>query len=115
MQQTTSQVEFFVANHYIDEVIAGRESLDILDVGAGTGRYSVRLAELGHNVTAVELVNKNVSQIKMKSNKIIAKQGADKVLFGSDCPWSDAKKTYDFINSFNLTEDEKQKIFMHGC
>jgi len=69
------QVEFFVANHYIDEVIAGRENLDILDIGAGTGRYSVRLAELGHNVTAVELVNKNVSQIKMKSSKIIAKQG----------------------------------------
>lgn len=69
------QVEFFVANHYIDEVIAGREKLNILDVGAGTGRYSVRLAEMGHNVTAVELVNKNVSQIKMKSSKVVAKQG----------------------------------------
>lgn len=69
------QVEFFVANHYIDEVIAGRKGLDIIDIGAGTGRYSVMLAEKGHNVTAIELVNKNVSQIKMKSNKVKAKQG----------------------------------------
>ena len=69
------QVEFFVANHYIDEIIGKRKNLDIIDVGAGTGRYSVRLADLGHNVTAVELVNKNVSQIKLKSNKVVAKQG----------------------------------------
>lgn len=69
------QVEFFVANHYIDEVIGGRENLDIIDVGAGTGRYSVLLADKGHNVTAVELVQKNVSQIKMKSDKVVAKQG----------------------------------------
>lgn len=69
------QVEFFVALNYIQEVIGGRQGLDIIDIGAGTGRYSVYLAEQGHNVTAVELVNKNVSQIKMKSDKVIAKQG----------------------------------------
>lgn len=69
------QVEFFVAMHYIHEVIADRNGLDIIDIGAGTGRYSVALADEGHNLTAVELVNKNVSQIKMKSNKVVAKQG----------------------------------------
>lgn len=69
------QVEFAVAMKYIHEVIAGRKDLDIIDIGAGTGAYSVLLAEEGHRVTAVELVNKNVSQIKMKSNKIVAKQG----------------------------------------
>ena len=69
------QVEFFVALEYIHEVIGGRKNLDIIDIGAGTGRYSVLLADEGHNVTAVELVNKNVSQIKMKSDKVVAKQG----------------------------------------
>ena len=69
------QVEFFVALHYIDEVIGGRQGLDIIDIGAGTGRYSVLLAEKGHNVTAVELVKKNLSQIKMKNDKVVAKQG----------------------------------------
>lgn len=69
------QVEFFVTMEYIKQVINERKNLDIVDIGAGTGRYSVALAEMGHNVTAVELVNKNVSQIKLKSDKVIAKQG----------------------------------------
>ena len=69
------QVEFFVAMHYINEVIGNRKGLDIIDIGAGTGRYSVELSEAGHNLTAVEYVNKNVSQIKMKSAKIRALQG----------------------------------------
>ncbi len=69
------QVEFFVAMEYIKSVIADRENLDIIDIGAGTGRYSLALSEMGHNLTAVELVNKNVSQIKLKSKNIVAKQG----------------------------------------
>ena len=69
------QVEFFVAMHYINEMIAGRTGLDIIDIGAGTGRYSVELSNAGHRAVAVELVNKNVSQIKMKSDKVVAKQG----------------------------------------
>ena len=69
------QVEFAVATKYIQEVIGDRKNLNIIDIGAGTGRYSEYLANLGHNVTAVELVNKNVSEIKKKSDKIIAKQG----------------------------------------
>lgn len=69
------QVEFFVAMEYIKRVIGKRQNLDIIDIGAGTGRYSVALAELGHKLTAVELVNKNVSQIKLKSKNVVAKQG----------------------------------------
>lgn len=70
------QVEYFVANKYIHDVIGGRQNLDIIDIGAGTGRYSIALAEEGHNVTAVDLVNKNVSTIKLKSKKVVAKQGS---------------------------------------
>ena len=69
------QVEFFVASKYIHDIIDGRQNLSILDVGAGTGRYSVMLADEGHNVTALEYVKKNVSQIKMKSNKVKALHG----------------------------------------
>jgi len=56
-------------------VINHRKNLDILDIGAGTGRYSVLFANEGHNVTAIEYVKKNVSQIKLKSDKVNAKQG----------------------------------------
>lgn len=48
---------------------------------------------------------------KHTGEAIIKKQGADKVLFASDCPWADPKETFDFINSFDLTDDEKEKIF----
>lgn len=69
------QVEFFVAMEYIKQIIGDKKNLDIIDIGAGTGRYSVELEKLGHKLTAIELVNKNVSQIKLKSKTIIAKQG----------------------------------------
>ncbi len=59
-------VEFTVTMKYIHDCIGGREGLKILDVGAGTGRYSVALAQEGHCVTAVELVEKNRRVIESK-------------------------------------------------
>jgi ubiquinone/menaquinone biosynthesis C-methylase UbiE len=59
-------VEFTVTMHYIHEAIAGRTGLSILDVGAGTGRYSVALAQEGHTLTAVELVERNRKAIEAK-------------------------------------------------
>ena len=58
------RVEFVTSMHYIhqclEEVAAGREKeeISILDIGAGTGRYSVPLALEGYDVSAVELVKK---------------------------------------------------------
>ncbi|MBQ7307757.1 MAG: methyltransferase domain-containing protein [Clostridia bacterium] len=69
------QVEYTITCKYIDELINNRQNLEIIDIGAGTGRYSIPLAENGHNVTAIELVNKNLSTIKLKSDKVVAKQG----------------------------------------
>ena len=43
--------------------------------------------------------------------KIIRKHGADKILFGSDCPWASSRETFDFISSLGLTDGEKDKIF----
>ena len=59
-------VQFTVTLKYIHEAIAGRSGLNILDVGAGTGRYSVALAQEGHQVTAVELVERNRKVIESK-------------------------------------------------
>lgn len=69
------QVEFFVTKKYILDLIGKRKNLNIIDICAGTGRYSDMLAKLGHNVTAIDLVQKNVSQIKEKNKNIIAKKG----------------------------------------
>ncbi len=46
---------------------------------------------------------------------IIRKHGADKILFASDCPWASSKDTFDFINSLDLTDEEKDKIFYRNA
>lgn len=69
------QVEFAVTMKYIKNCIKDRQKLQILDIGAGTGRYSSAIYELGHNVTAVELVKKNLSVLKENYPQITAMQG----------------------------------------
>lgn len=75
------RVEFFTSMHYIHqsltEIMAGRkkEELHILDIGAGTGRYSVPLAQEGYDVTAVELVKHNLGRLKQKGAGVYAYQG----------------------------------------
>jgi ubiquinone/menaquinone biosynthesis C-methylase UbiE len=75
------KVEFQTSMHYIhaclQELAAeGHEaSLKILDIGAGTGRYSIPLAEEGYDVTAVELVRHNLGRLKQKSSRVKAYQG----------------------------------------
>lgn len=43
--------------------------------------------------------------------RIIKMQGADKVLFGSDCPWSDPSTEIALVDGLPLSEEEKELIF----
>ncbi|MFI3212461.1 MAG: methyltransferase domain-containing protein [Eubacteriales bacterium] len=75
------QVEFLTSMRYIKkyleqlEVVKEKGEISILDIGAGTGRYSVALAEEGYDVTAIELVKYNVGILKRKSSTVKAFQG----------------------------------------
>lgn len=76
------QVEFRTSMKYIHKYLkeaeaAGRskEEIRILDIGAGTGKYSVALAEEGYDVTAVELVRYNLGILKQKGSRVKAMQG----------------------------------------
>ncbi len=72
------QVEFRVSMKYIHAYIPEeipKEEVKILDIGAGTGRYSVALANEGYDVTAVELVKYNLGILKSKGSSVKAMQG----------------------------------------
>ena len=76
------QVEFITSMKYIHEYLKEKEDsgvskgdIKILDIGAGTGRYSVALANEGYDVTAVELVKHNLGRLKAKKSSVKAIQG----------------------------------------
>ena len=73
-------VEYVTTLQYIHESLErlkneGSGAIRIIDVGAGTGRYSVVLAEEGYDVTAVELVKHNLGLLKAKNANVKAYQG----------------------------------------
>ena len=72
------QVEYRVSMKYIHKYIPSeitKEEVKILDIGAGTGKYSIALAKEGYDVTAVELVKYNLGILKSKGSNVKAMQG----------------------------------------
>ena len=69
------QVEYITTMKYIHKYLEDMPQAAILDIGAGTGRYSVALAQGGYDVTAVELVKYNLGILKSKNSSVKAYQG----------------------------------------
>ena len=68
-------VEYTISMHVIHEFLEKFDHPKILDIGAGTGKYSVALANEGYDVTAVELVKSNLGTLKAKKSTVKAYQG----------------------------------------
>ncbi|MBT2640455.1 class I SAM-dependent methyltransferase [Bacillus sp. ISL-39] len=60
------KIEFDVTKRYLDDFIK-EKNLEIFDIGGGPGRYSIYLAEKGHQVTLLDLSEKNIEIAKQKS------------------------------------------------
>ena len=55
--------EFEIAKHYLNKYLRGKT---VLDIGGGPGRYSVYLAQMGYDVTLVDLSEGNIELAKQK-------------------------------------------------
>ena len=82
------QLEHRTTLHYIRRFLP-RDGA-VLEIGAGTGRYSVALAREGHHVTAVELAARNLELLRRNAqglDNLTALQGdaVDLSRFPDDC------------------------------
>lgn len=59
------QVEFLTTVRYVEKYL--KHGMKILEVGAGTGRYSHYFARKGYTVHAVELVERNIEGFREKT------------------------------------------------
>ncbi len=69
------QVEFLTAIKYIEDYLKKYNNPKILDVGAGTGKYSLYFYNKGYNIEALELVKHNLKVIEEKNKDIITHLG----------------------------------------
>lgn len=72
----SQKFEFLTTMRYIQKYLF--KGCKILEIGAGTGRYSIALAQMGYDVTAVELVDKNLQMLRKNAqglSNLISMQG----------------------------------------
>ena len=86
------QVEFITNMKYIHKYL--KKGDKILDIGAGTGKYSLSLDKEGYEVTAIELVKRNIQIINKKNPHL-------KTILGNALDLSMIKdNTYDVVLLF---------------
>ncbi len=76
IKDNTHNVEYLITKEYIEKYL--KKGDKILEVGAGTGRYSLNYASQGYDVTSIEFVQHNLDILKSKITKdmkIRAEQG----------------------------------------
>ena len=64
LKSRVGRVEFITSGKYIREYLKPGDK--IIEIGAGTGAYSLGLAKEGYDVTAIELVERNLDILKSK-------------------------------------------------
>lgn len=101
--------EYLTTMKYIKKYL--KPNSKIIEIGAGTGRYSIALADMGYDVTAVELVPHNISIMKKK----VKPKHNIKIYEGNACDLSFIDSdTYDIVLLLGpmyhlFTDEDKHK------
>ena len=101
--------EYLTTMRYIKKYL--KPDMKILEIGAGTGRYSLALADMGYSVDAVELVPHN---IKIMKSKVKASHNIN-IYEGNACDLSFLENnTYDIVLLLGpmyhlFTDEDKHK------
>ena len=92
LKSKTHLPEYLITMKYIKKYLTPNSK--ILEIGAGTGRYSITLADMGYDITSVELVPHNIEILKSK----IKTEHKIKVFEGNACDLSFIEdNTYDIV------------------
>ncbi len=62
------QLEYATTMHYVHKYLT--PGAKVIEIGAGTGRYSIALAKEGYDVTALELADANIAVMKQNAKGI---------------------------------------------
>jgi len=62
------QLEYYITMNYIHRFL--KEGSKVLEIGAGTGRYSIALAKEGYEVSSIELVEDNLKVLRENAKGI---------------------------------------------
>jgi len=75
------QVEFNTTIFYINKYL--KPGMKIIDIGAGTGKYSIYLKNKGYDITAVEYLRPNIGKLRTNDSdlKIVEASATDLSMF----------------------------------
>lgn len=101
------QVEFLTCIKYIESYLKNYDKPKILEIGAGTGKYSGYFADKGYDVTAIELVKHNFRVIEEKHKNV-------KAIWGNALDLKLESDYYDIVLIFGplyhlIDNEEKEK------
>lgn len=116
LKKNSTKIEFDVTVNILEKHI--NNSVEILDIGAGVGNYSIYYAEKGYKITAIEPVQKNINIFKINMENLVNKPDLYK---GSICDMSLIKdESKDIVLAlgpfYHLRKlEERQKALFEVC
>lgn len=117
VKDSTHKIEFITTTFVLDKLIHSNSK--ILDVGAGTGRYSIYFAEKGHSVYALEYVPYNLCIIQDKLNKLNCKDNIEAAIGDGRDLTRFTDESFDVVLCmgplYHLSTEEDRRICISEC